>query len=331
VLKSDKLKKIITLLADGEFHSGTELAERLGISRSAVSKQLSVLPDLGLQYSAISGRGYRLHSPIELLDSLVINQYLSEATQQLITSLEIFDQLDSTNRYLNEQAQHQGNSGVICLAEHQTAGKGRRGRQWVSPFGSNIYLSVLWRFQKGYSSISGLSLAIGVAVIRALKQLNIQSVSLKWPNDIYSNGKKLGGILIEISGETEGPCYAVIGLGLNLFLPDEQAAGITQEWTDLSKLLGKNFTGRNQLVAYLLEHILNLLTDYEAVGLTHYIDEWRQYDCLVDHPAQLFFETHTITGIIAGIDNNGLLMVKQPDNSIRSFASGEVSFHSTPL
>ena len=284
-----------------------------------------------MQYTAITGRGYRLHSSIELLDSLVINKCLDEATKALISSLEIFDELDSTNRYLCEQAQQQGGSGVICLAEHQTAGKGRRGRQWVSPFGSNIYLSILWRFQKGYSSISGLSLAIGVAVIRALNQLGIESIGLKWPNDIYSSGKKLGGILIEITGETEGPCFAIIGLGLNLFLPEEQAVNIKQDWTDLSNLLGKKFTGRNELVACLLHHIMNLLANYETVGLANYLDEWRQYDCLVGHPAQLFFDKHAITGIIAGIDNSGLLMISQADGSIRTFASGEVSFHSTPL
>ncbi len=233
---SDKQKKILILLADGEFHSGTELADALGISRSAVWKQLNGLAELGLQHSAVSGKGYRLDNSLELLAASKINEAVNDQTAALISSLEIHDQIDSTNRYLVERSQNNALSGAVCFAEYQTAGKGRRGRQWVSPYGCNIYLSILWRFQQGPAAISGLSLAIGVAVIRALKQHQIDDVGLKWPNDIYSQGKKLGGILVEVSGETDGPCAAVIGLGLNLFLPESQAQGITQAWTDLSKI-----------------------------------------------------------------------------------------------
>jgi len=165
---SDKQKQILILLADGQFHSGTELAEVLGISRSAIWKQLNSLTELGLAYSAVSGKGYRLDKPLQLLSDDVIRAQLDPLSLNLLASLEIFDEIDSTNRYLLEQAGLSAVSGRVCFAEQQSAGRGRRGRTWVSPFGRNIYVSILWRFQHGYASTAGLSLAMGVAVIRAL-------------------------------------------------------------------------------------------------------------------------------------------------------------------
>ena len=328
MLISDKQKKILILLADGEFHSGTELAEALGVSRSAICKQLKGLSELGLQHAAVSGKGYRLDKPLELLAHEPVNAQLSDQNKALISTLEIHDSLNSTNSYLVEHSQNNAPSGFVCFAEHQTAGKGRRGRQWVSPYGSNIYLSLLWRFQQGgMAATAGLSLAIGVAVIRALKQQHIHDVGLKWPNDIYSQGKKLGGILIEVSGEADGPCAAVIGLGLNLFLPDSQAQPITQAWTDLTKITGENPLRRNELAGTVLDHILAIVNGFETVGIQAYLDEWRSYDCLQGHAATLFIGQQQITGLVAGIDDNGLLLIKRPDGSIQAFASGEVSFN----
>jgi len=330
VLISDKQKQILTLLADGEFHSGTELAEVLGVSRSAICKQLRGLSELGLQHSAVSGKGYRLDNPLELLVHAKIIEFLSEQNKSLISMLEIHDTIKSTNSYLVEQSQNNAPSGYICFAEHQTAGKGRRGRQWVSPYGSNIYVSLLWRFQQGgIAGTAGLSLAMGVAVIRALKQHNIHDVGLKWPNDIYSQGKKLGGILIEVSGEADGPCAAVIGLGLNLFLPEIQAQSITQAWTDLTKITGENPLFRNELAGIVLDHMLSITNEFETAGIKTYLDEWRSYDCLKGQLATLFIGQQQVEGIVEGIDDNGLLLIKRPDGSIQAFASGEVSFNAS--
>ena len=308
------------------------MAEVLGISRAAICKQLRVLSELGLQHSAVSGKGYRLDKPLELLAHSKINEILSEKNKALISTLEIHDTINSTNSYLVERSQNNVPSGFVCFAEHQTAGKGRRGRQWVSPYGSNIYVSILWRFQQGgIAGTAGLSLAIGIAVIRALKQHNIHDVGLKWPNDIYSQGKKLGGILIEVSGEADGPCAAVIGLGLNLFLPETQAQGITQAWTDLTKIIGENPLIRNKLAGTVLDHILSIINGFETVGIKAYLDEWRSYDCLKGHTATLFIGQQQVEGIVEGIDDNGLLLIKRSDSSLQAFASGEVSFSSSIL
>lgn len=328
---SDKQKQLLQLLADGEFHSGTELARQLGVSRSAVWKQVAGLADLGLHHAAVTGKGYRLEKPLELLAAQAIINGLDLAVLPLLAQLELHDQIDSTNVYLSQQAQSHAPSGTVCFAEHQTAGKGRRGRQWVSPFGSNLYLSVLWRFQQGYASTAGLSLAIGVAVIRALRQQQLHPVGLKWPNDIMSAGKKLGGILIEVSGESDGPCAVVIGLGINLFVPDSAAQGINQAWTDASKVNPAISLSRNQLAASLLNQLLAVLADFEQVGIKAYLDEWRGYDCLQGQPATLFIADQPYLGIVQGVDDSGLLLLQHPDGRTQAFASGEVSFSRTPL
>jgi BirA family transcriptional regulator, biotin operon repressor / biotin---[acetyl-CoA-carboxylase] ligase len=331
LLISDTQKTILVLLTDGHFHSGTELAEALNISRSAIWKQLNGLADLGLHYIAVSGKGYRLVRPLELLDQNKIFAAVNERVHAFINDFEIYDQLPSTNTYLSERILENAPSGSICFAEQQTAGKGRRGRHWVSPYGSNIYLSILWRFQASPMAISGLSLAIGVAVIRALKLHYANVFRLKWPNDIYYQDKKLGGVLVEVSGESDGPCAAVIGLGLNIYLPETEAAAITQKWTDLTQITGQQQFCRNALAATLLNQLLLVIAEFEEVGFAAYLDEWREYDCLKDKPATLFIGQHRYVGIVKGIDDKGLLLLTRPDGSTQAFASGEVSFSDNTL
>ena len=326
VLISEKQKAILALLSDGQFHSGSELANVLKISRSAVWKQLGSLADLGLPYSAISGKGYRLERPLELLAENEIVESIDAKIKSLINEIEIFDQIPSTNTYLMERNHDNAASGTVCLAEQQSAGRGRRGRQWVSPFGCNIYMSILWRFQTSPMAISGLSLVIGIAVIRVLQFQYGDIFQLKWPNDIYCKGKKLGGILVEVSGESEGPCAAVIGLGLNIYLPETAAAEITQQWTDLCKITGQLCHDRNALVGELLNQLLPLISEFEKVGVASYLDEWRQYDCLKDKPATLHIGQHSYQGIVKGIDDQGLLLITKPDGNTQAYASGEVSF-----
>jgi BirA family biotin operon repressor/biotin-[acetyl-CoA-carboxylase] ligase len=317
---------ILTTLADGRFHSGTELAKALSISRSAVWKQISGLSALGLNYFAVSGKGYCLERPLELLDKNKIQATINEPARDLIGELDIFHCISSTNSYLVERDKKNLISGSICMAEQQTAGKGRRGRNWVSPFGSNIYLSILWHFQSSPVAISGLSLVIGVAIIRALKSKYQIDFQLKWPNDIFYKNKKLGGILVEVFGEAEGPCSAVIGLGLNLYLSEENAESIAQPWTDLSKITGEKQLNRNALTGLLIGQMLTSMADFEQNGLSAYLDEWRSYDCLKGNAATVYIGQNNYNGIVQGINDQGLLMMTMPDGTTQVFASGEVSF-----
>jgi len=330
MLISDNQKKIILALADGQFHSGTDLAESIGISRSAICKQLKCLTELGLEFSAVSGKGYRLDNALQLLSKTTIESELSSKASSLMTALEIHHSINSTNSYLLEKSHQTKDTGLICLAEYQTAGKGRRGREWVSPFGSNIYLSILWQYQQGPASISGLSLAVGVAVIRALKDCGIEGVGLKWPNDIFWQDKKLAGILIEVSGETNGPCSAVIGLGLNFYMPNEKAKSINQDWVDLAQILGENpINLRNKLASKLLNYLMPTIANFEQDTLASYLEEWREYDCMKGKQVQIYMGQQTYSGMVKGIDDNGLLLLVDEHGKEKAFASGEVSFRSS--
>ncbi|MGR9051853.1 MAG: bifunctional biotin--[acetyl-CoA-carboxylase] ligase/biotin operon repressor BirA [Gammaproteobacteria bacterium] len=322
----EKQKKLLTLLADGAFHSGAILAETLGVSRAAVWKYLAALAELGLEHIAISGKGYRLERPLELLRQRTIEAELTAEARSELADFEIFDRLVSTNTYLVERSHAGARSGCVCMAEFQSGGRGRQGRTWVSPFGSNIYLSVLCRFCNGPSVLSGLSLAVGVAVVRALSQLGVDGIGLKWPNDIYWQGRKLGGILVEISGEANGPCAVVVGLGLNVYLPASQAESITQAWTDLRQVTGWHKIPRNRLAAALLNQLLPVISGFEATTFAAYIDEWRRYDCLKDRAVGVFLFDRRIDGIACGIDEQGLFVLQTGDGEKRVFASGEISF-----
>lgn len=325
---SEKKKALLQLLADGCFHSGTELAEQLNFSRSALWKQINALEDLGVEILAVNGKGYRLKSPLELLDKSHIINDLTVGTKQLISVFDIHDQIDSTNTALVTLSRTAPeSSGVVCLSEQQTAGRGRRGREWASPFGSNLYCSILWRFQEGPASLSGLSLAIGVAVIKALNAHGIHGVGLKWPNDIYWQQKKLGGILVEVSGESNGPCSAVIGLGLNLYLSSDEASSIEQEWVDISQILGGSLKiSRNQLQATLLEQIFQVISHYTEQSFAQYRDAWRFYDCMQGQLVNLFVGQQRVAGTVLGINDDGLLLLQTQDGKVQCYASGEVSF-----
>lgn len=321
-------KALLALLADSRFHSGTHLASAMGISRSAVWKHLQALDSLGLVFTAVSGKGYRLLQPLELLDASQIYQSLSSKASELIQDLELHDVMASTNSHLMVRAQQNAPSGLVCLAEYQSEGRGRRGKSWVSPYGHNIYLSLLWRYQLGPSVLAGLSLAIGVGVIRMLRQLGINDVGLKWPNDIYWRGRKLAGILIEVSGESSGPCHAVIGLGLNVYLPTDQGHAIDQAWVDLLNILGSTCPSRNFLVASLLNNLLPIIAAYERQTARAYLDEWRSYDCMLGLPAVISMGNHQLHGIVRGVNDEGLLLMEDEAGDLRQFASGEISLRS---
>jgi len=321
-------KKILSILADGQFHSGTELAEKLALTRSAICKKINKLSELGLEICAITGKGYRLEYALQLLSETEIKQQLTSISKQLITAVEIHDLIDSTNSYLVALPNKAVRDGIVCVAEYQSEGRGRRGRTWVSPFGSNIYLSILWNFQNGSASINGLSLAVGVAVIKTLKSIGVDDVGLKWPNDILWRGKKLAGILIEVSGEANGSCKVVIGLGLNVHLSNQSGKEITQDWVDLKHIISDNaLTIRNQLVAELLNQLMPTIATFEEETLASYLDAWRSYDCMAGKAVDIYIGEQLFTGIVNGIDNNGLLVLTDKHGGVRSFASGEVSFH----
>jgi len=320
----DLQAKILKTLQKDELHSDESLARELGVSRTAIWEQLQKLEGLGLQLESIKGVGYRLPDSFELLSKTVILNYIMERYSNVPSGLEIFHSIDSTNRYAREKAEKEDFSGGVILAENQTAGRGRRGKTWVSPFAANIYMSLVWSFEQGAESLQGLSLAVGVGVRRALIDLGLQDVQLKWPNDIYIDGKKLGGILLEIIGDPGGHCTVVVGIGLNVAMPPLAGKKIDQAWTDVESQAPSPIS-RNELTATLIMKLFDLLKDFQGVGFQAYRDEWQEADLLRNLPGTVRTVKAAISGIVLGVDSSGALQLALSNGEVQTFIGGELS------
>lgn len=296
----------------------------LGVSRAAVWKQMRRLDEVGLDIHAVRGRGYRLVTPFEPLDASAIRRTMSTALSRRIETLEVKRELDSTNNYLkrmNSPAQSQQIN--VCLAEWQQAGRGRRGRSWISPYGANLYLSLACVLDEGILQSGGLSLAVAIAVHRTLRDMGIDGLGLKWPNDIFFNGRKLAGILLDLSGEAGGNYQVIVGIGINLRMPDSAAGEIDQPWADLRE--NRLEQQRNQLAGTLLENLVQVIDTFSRQGLAAFAEEWRRYDITAGLPVDLHTgRQESTSGVARGVDPHGALLIEQ-DGKIRAYHAGEVS------
>ncbi|MEE3880915.1 bifunctional biotin--[acetyl-CoA-carboxylase] ligase/biotin operon repressor BirA [Vibrio sp. YYF0003] len=306
---------ILKTLSDGEFHSGEALGHDLGISRAAIAKHIKGLSEWGVDIYRIQGRGYQLAHPMQLLDE-------TRLTDNSEPKLELIPVIDSTNQYLLERV-NESEKGRVCVAEYQASGRGRRGRQWVSPFGSNLYLSMYWRLDAGMAAAMGLSLVIGIAAVEALEEMGIQGVKLKWPNDLYYQDKKLAGILVEMSGQAGGAANLVIGMGLNIGMPDKQP-DIDQPWTTLNQVCADLRLDRTQLALTLIEHWKTILLDYEMMGLAGFVERWNRLDNFIGRPVKLIMGAREVKGIVQGIDQQGGVVL-ETDNGLETYIGGEIS------
>lgn len=317
-------QRLLALLADGRFHSGEALGGELGVSRAAVWKQIAALNELGLDVCRVPGRGYRLAQPLELLDRDRIRSELSPVARARLADLHLFHSIDSTNAYLMRDTALSPSAVIACLAEQQTAGRGRRGRPWVSPFGANLYLSLSWPFDSLPPDFSALSLAAGVALHRALAQLGFGAVRLKWPNDLYGGNAKLGGILIEMRGEPPGPCRIVAGAGINVVMPGASVAAVDQPWTDLATLAGGTPPSRNRLAAVVLNQWIEAFGQFATSGFAGFHDEWRNADLLSGREVVLLDGARRWQGKARGVAPDGALEV-DTNEGLRRFVAGDVS------
>lgn len=313
---------ILRLLADGAFHSGEALAERLGVSRASIWQALQGVEDYGVELHSVRGKGYRLQQPIEWLDR---DRVLAAIDAGMATRLELqlLDCAESTNATLMRMAA-QARTGTVLAAEWQSAGRGRLGRRWLADLGGSLLFSLLWRFERGIAQLSGLSLAVGVALIRALQRAGIDDASLKWPNDVLWRGGKLAGILIEVSGDTLGPSQVVIGVGLNLRLGDRTSEGIDQPAAALLQP-GGVFLSRNHLLGCLLQELVRVLDGFAAGGFAALRDEWQRYHGLHGRPVRLIApDGRTSLGVVAGVTDDGTLLLDEA-GVLRQVHTGELS------
>ena len=318
-LKSEELLALVDKLADGGWHSGEELAALAHITRAALAKRIDKLEAWGLGIEARQGLGYRLLQPLERLDARIIRKGLSaSAHQRLRGNLRVVTVTDSTN--LRTLESDSADDPQVLLAEFQSAGRGRRGRSWVSPFGANLYLSMGWSFPHWPPHLTALPLAIGVACARALE---LPRLKLKWPNDLLADGRKLGGILIEQRGEAGGACRAIIGIGLNVAMREQQAAGIEQPWISLSEALGST-PSRNVLAAGLITQLMLALEQFSASGFAAFRAEWDRLDVTRSQNVHIEQGGEIQNGIARGVDDSGALVLETALGRQMIF-SGEVS------
>jgi len=309
---------LLKLLKDGRFHSGQALGVALGVSRSAVWKQLQLLEaELGLSIHKVRGRGYQLAAPLMLLDPVSI----SEATPSCDWSVLVFDSIDSTNAEALRAIERGRSAPFLVLAERQTAGRGRRGRKWVSPFAENVYYSLVLRIEGGMRQLEGLSLVVGLAVMQALRELGVSAAGLKWPNDVLVGQKKIAGILLELVGDPADVCHVVLGVGINVNM--QMTDEVDQQWTSMRLETGKVFD-RNQMVAVLSEKLQGYLHRHQVEGFSVIQSEWEQNHLWQGRAVSLIAGVNQIDGEVLGIDKQGALRLKV-DGVEKSFSGGELS------
>ena len=332
---------LLRLLADGEFHSGEVLAQQLGISRASVSNALRGMESYGLTLHSVHGRGYRLANPPQWLDAARIVSHLGEHGRHF--RIEVLDSAPSSNTLLLQRAGLDAANGgapggSVLAVEWQSGGRGRLGRSWHSGLGNALTFSLLWRFECGLSDLSGLSLATGVALVRALRDLGVEGVGLKWPNDVlgthdHKGNTKLAGILIEARGDMLGPSAVVIGIGLNLFLPQPVLRQVVQPVTSLADMM-VNAPERNHLLAVLLRELHGVLREFAAHGFAALRTEWEGHHALQNLPVRLLLpDGSSVAGIARGVTEDGALKLEtiSPETGAQGmqiFNAGEVSLRS---
>ncbi|WP_158367968.1 bifunctional biotin--[acetyl-CoA-carboxylase] ligase/biotin operon repressor BirA [Candidatus Williamhamiltonella defendens] len=309
-----ELFRLIRILSTGDAYLGEQLEEYLEISLSVVNQHIQTLRHWGLEIEFQTIKGYYLLSPIELLDEKKILRDLPEGR------IKVLALVDSTNQYLLDNIETL-RSGDACVAEHQTAGRGRRGREWVSPFGQNLYLSMFWRLEKGTAASVGLSLVIGILITQVLHNLGGLDIRVKWPNDLYYRDKKLAGVLVELLGKKFKPAQVIIGIGLNINNTLSNK-GIEQNWSHL-KEAGITID-RNKLTALLLSKLRSQLIAFEKTGLSTFISKWHELDNYLNRPVKLIVGDQQIQGISRGIDQYGGLLL-ETKGGIKTYQIGDIS------
>ncbi|GAB3295297.1 bifunctional biotin--[acetyl-CoA-carboxylase] ligase/biotin operon repressor BirA [Pseudidiomarina andamanensis] len=318
----ERIIQVIEILSDGQFHSGEDLGVILNVSRTAISQYIKDVQALGIDVFRVTGKGYKFASEVKLLDLDKVSGYLEQQDED-IQNIYLERVIGSTNDFIKHAISDDIKSGMAVFSEAQTEGRGRRGKRWVSPFGSNLYMSMYWRLDDGMGAAMGLSLALGTVIAELLSELGVYDVEVKWPNDVIVNGKKIAGILIELEGQALGVAHAIIGIGINIQMPSWLANQIDQPWTDLSSVLNAKFD-RNHIAALLLKNCRKALREYEANGLEPFVTRWQKFDRLAHKPVRIIMGDRELHGIAEGIDGSGALLVKR-DGKLERFHAGEVS------
>jgi BirA family biotin operon repressor/biotin-[acetyl-CoA-carboxylase] ligase len=277
---------------------------------------------MGILIHSVTGKGYRIPETINLLSKQAILRNLGSEAYRWQSRLNISFSTKSTNLDAMYGAQS-GVDSAIYLAEHQSEGRGRRGREWQSPLGTNIYMSMLVSFQSGIAALEGLSLAVAVMVVRALQKSGYSGFSLKWPNDILLDGRKLAGILLELTGDVAGPCKVVVGIGINTQLSAAYVSRIEQPVADLAGSFAIP-PDRNFIAACLICALCDGISQFEAAGFSAFHKDWEALDHYRGKQVQIGSGAAKAEGIVLGVDVRGALRVETVDGLL-VFNGGEIA------
>ena len=315
--------QILALLSNREFISGTVLGDHLNVSRAAVHKHVQSLIRQGIPIHRVPGRGYRLSQDFHLLETDHIRRHMDPDCAGRIKCIKVLQEVDSTNQWLRERQTQVEIDGCLCAAEMQSQGRGRRGNAWVASPYCNVLFSLGWEFKTWPESVTGLGLAASVAVAKALITFSGVDVRIKWPNDLMVGDAKLGGILIEVSGETSGQCTAIIGVGINVHIEDADASDIDQPWTDLRRS-SEGVIDRNQLIATCSSQLVRMLNRFQQVGFPGFQAEWERMHMYTGCRARLTGISNEVFGLLLGVDDHGALLVRQDNGQVLRFYSSDV-------
>lgn len=316
------LAALFKMMSDGNFHSGEGLGQALGVSRAAVWKSLRRLEEQGFPIQRVRGKGYRLPKGAALLDLDEIRSAIPSSAG-LDLDWQLLDVVDSTNVHLLRQISTGCPRPLLCIAEQQSSGKGRRGREWLSPYAQNIYLSLAVPFSGGAQRLEGLSLLVGLVLVETLEESGFQGCALKWPNDVLLDGRKLAGILIEIAGDLTSDCMAVIGVGVNVLM-DAADAAIDQAWTSLLLSRQPGSLNRNVLIARFVRRLLPAIEIFREQGFAPFAEAWEARDAWRGLPVRVQAGNTNTFGVELGVDSRGALRLATADGELL-LNGGEVS------
>jgi len=320
-----RLQKLIQLLNDGDFHTCKSLGKKLDRSYSQVLRMINDVIKMGIEIESVRSKGYRFVRKLYLLKKKKIEKYISRRFLKEIVHIDILDEVDSTNDYLMRLANAENKKIRLCFAEYQTHGKGRRGRIWCSPYGTNIYLSILFPFNKDLMSLSGLSLSMAVTIANFLKEIGVKdNIGVKWPNDIVWKDKKISGVLVEVLSEAFNENQVIVGVGLNLHIPKKAAEIIDSKWIDLESIIGEEYK-RNKIAGVLANRIMENFYVFEEKGLAAFMKDWKLFDVLQGNTVTLKTGVEKIKGTACGIDKQGHFILERKDGNRQSFSAGEVT------
>ena len=316
------LRPLVSILTDGGFHSGHALSAELNVTRTLVVRQVEQLRDMGIEVHSVTGKGYRLPYVLELICKEEVLAQLGDSAASWGAEFDVLFSTESTNA----DAMAKGRAGAsryLCIAEHQSAGKGRRGKTWVSPLGANISLSMLWTFNAGMAALEGLSLVVAILVVDALKSCGYEGMGVKWPNDILLDANKLAGILIEINGDAAGPCKVVIGVGVNVRMPASSAESIDQRYTDLSSN-SETIPDRNRIAASLVLSLQAGLAEFARFGFSAFQERWNAVDVYKGRVVDIVSGANRQRGVSLGVNGSAALLL-QTDGGVLQISGGEIT------